>query len=188
MARASKAKVSINFPPSWQQGGTGTAPKRKLAQMGRPRAYSSALELEDEIEKYFEWCEDNKRMPTTVGISLFLNITRDTWYEYAKPAHDYSDTIKKADARIEESWAQNLKHGQAGGSIFYLKNKFGYRDVVENPGGGTTVNFILPPEIAAKYALGQAPQPAIDGNADVTPVTPVTLPPVTPPTQDGEGA
>lgn len=187
MAKASKTKVSINFPPSWNQGGTGTAPKRKLAVRGRPRAYASALELEDEIEKYFEWCEDNKRMPTTVGVCLFLNITRETWYQYAKPEHDYSDTIKSADLQIEECWAQNLKNGQAGGSIFYLKNKFGYRDVVENPGGGTTVNFILPPEIAGKYALGTQQQETINGNADVTPVTP---PPVTPdiPATDGQGA
>jgi hypothetical protein len=81
---------------------------------------------------------------------------------YEKDGHDFCVAIKTADKRIEECWIQRLQYGQAGGAIFYMKNKFGYRDVVENPGGGNTTIFMIAPEIAAKYAIRAAPARVIE--------------------------
>lgn len=184
MARKPKdtnPRVSITFPSSWNQG--GSAP-RKLYTRGRPRSYATIEELELKIEQYFDWCEEDKKMPNTAGLALFLNISRETLNNYGQKGHDYYDAIKKANDKIEEAWVQNLKWGQAGGSIFYLKNKFGYRDVPENPGGLMTINFILPPELAEKYGLQSLPTPA---PAQV--IEPAQLPEnATPPQTTGDSA
>lgn len=119
---------------------------------------------------YFDDCTTNKTHPNKASLALFLGVTRETLHKYETGTYDdehnkYSDTIKRGYLQIESHWVNVLgRPAPAVGAIFYLKNALGYRDVVENPGGGTTINFVLPAEIAAKYQI-------------VEPIPPAPLPP-----------
>lgn len=97
-------------------------------------------------------CLDTKRMPTKSGIALFLGVNRDTLLEYEKKK-DFSGVLKDVYTHIEENWTQSLMKAYPTGSIFYLKNTFGWADKVEQT---STVNhqvFFVPKEIADKHAL-----------------------------------
>lgn len=169
MAGKAKSKVTVTFPPSWNQANQPPA-SLPLYKTGRPRAYQTVDDLEQGIEQYFQYCEQNKKMPNKAGLALSLGVSRETLNNY-ESIPEFLDAIKKAYAFIEDGWIQKLPYGHAAGNIFYLKNAFGYRDVVENPGGGTTINFLLAPEIAAKYGLNAKPAPTPVPSQDVTPPT-----------------
>lgn len=118
-----------------------------------------------DIQDYFDDAHQNKAPPNKAGLSLWLGVHKDTLNEYAQgkydtPDQEYSVAIKRAYGQIEQHWIGLLARPAPNvGAIFYMKNALGYRDVVENPGGGTTINFTLPPEIAAKHQLPTQPTP-----------------------------
>jgi hypothetical protein len=66
--------------------------------------------------------------PSVLAMCRHLDIHRDTLCEYEKnPA--FSDTIKRAKAKIEEYLEEQLyRREQVTGIIFNLKNNFGWRD------------------------------------------------------------
>lgn len=97
-------------------------------------------------------CQERKEMPTKSGLCIFLDVARDTLNAYEKK-DEYSDTLKKIYNYIEERWTQSLMKAYPTGSIFYLKNTFGWADKVEQT---STVNhqvFFVPKEIADKHSL-----------------------------------
>jgi len=86
-------------------------------------------ELEEKIEDYFSKAE----VPNKAGIRLTLAICRDTYCDWKKKGHQFSDTIKKIDDRIEQYWIERLNKPACTGAIFYLKNAFkeNYKDRYE---------------------------------------------------------
>lgn len=110
---------------------------------GRPLKFKTAIELEKQIDKYFEKCVDeilrdeegrplvNKsgivavisHPPTVAGLALWLGFEdRRSMYDY-KDRPEFSHTIKKAILRIEENAENALISGKAStGAIFWLKN------------------------------------------------------------------
>ncbi len=93
---------------------------------GRPPIWDDPEEFEKAVEAYFA---DNKT-PTWTGLALHLGFeSRQSLQDYkGKPEFSYS--IKKALARIEENYEQGLFSRNPAGAIFALKN-FGWKDKQE---------------------------------------------------------
>lgn len=95
---------------------------------GRPRKYEPE-EFNNKFKDYIEYCiSHNKLLPNIAGFCYFADIHRDTFYEYKNNHNDFADTIKRIEVALEDL-ALNCK--DPAKSIFYLKNKFGYKDKQE---------------------------------------------------------
>lgn len=119
-------------------------------RLGRPPKYNNAAEMQHLIDMYFLICrvhqtgntelltdlpvEDQLYVndihdahPTVTGLALAIDLTRQGLIEYEnKP--EFSDTVKKAKARVEAYIEQRLYYQNATGCIFNLKNNFGWKD------------------------------------------------------------
>ena len=91
--------------------------------MARPKGTQklSKEQFEDLSTRYFNDCLSNQKKPNIAGLCVFLDISRDTFYEYVK---HYPDTTKRIYNKIETEWVQRLDDMGATGAIFYLKNAF----------------------------------------------------------------
>lgn len=100
--------------------------------MGRPLKFKTVEELQNKIEEYFKICKENKTRPFITEMALYLDTSRETLREY-KERPEYVDSIKKALARCEMELERNLIEGKVNptGTIFNLKNNYGWRDKVE---------------------------------------------------------
>ena len=84
-------------------------------------------ELADLVSQYFNSTE----RPTLSGLALYLNIDRQTLYNY-KERDEFFDIIKKATARVESIYEERaIYENNPTGVIFALKN-MGWSDKVEN--------------------------------------------------------
>jgi len=131
-------------------------PKKKKNIGGRPPKYKKVDDLQKRIDWYFLAIERNNGsedvvydpefleatkiitdvIPTVTGLALALNMTREGLVHYA--AKDgFADTIKKAKLRIENAIEQRLFYQNATGSIFNLKNNFGWHDKSEKELSGS---------------------------------------------------
>lgn len=130
---------------------------------GRPRKHSDINVFQQKIDEYFEKeCKDDVfrdekgiaitdakgRMvvkynpPTVAGLALYLGfVNRCSMYDYIERGDEFSDTIKRAVARIENYAEKQLTIGaNPTGAIFWLKNH-GWRDKTELEA------TIIPPQI-----------------------------------------
>ena len=119
---------------------------------GRPRVFNDNDILRCKVESYFEHCdaqkevyEDSKgrltivRKPYTLsGLCLWLGICRDTFAEYANGVYDdssnkFSDTFSYARHKVENYVEEGMLNNtlNTNGSIFNLKNNFGWKDKTE---------------------------------------------------------
>ncbi len=106
-----------------------------MSKVGRPPKYANPEELQVKIDEYFE--QDIKieleRKPFTLtitGLVLYCGFCdRVSFYDYEKRP-EFSYTIKRARARIEEHYEKRLQGNNCTGSIFALKN-FGWIDKQE---------------------------------------------------------
>lgn len=135
--------------PSAKSQTTENKPKK----FGRPPAFSSVQDLEERMQLYLENLTQWEK-PTKAGLSFSLGITRETLNQYEKK-EDYSDVLKYWYCFFENAWVQQLSRPNATGTIFYLKNTFGYVDKHENDltSGGKAIQYVVPQEIAEKHSL-----------------------------------
>ena len=103
-----------------------------IRKVGRPRSFNSVEEVEQRINDYFNYCEENEKPYTMSGLALYLDIDRKTLVNYSKE-EEYFPTIKKARDRVQSQLEENalLGKGNAVFTIFNLKNNFGWKDQVE---------------------------------------------------------
>lgn len=77
--------------------------------------------------------------PTVSGLAYSLDMSRQALLDYAEK-DAFLDTIKKAKIRIEMALEQRLYGNTVTGTIFNLKNNFGWKDKSEQelsgPNGG----------------------------------------------------
>lgn len=123
--------------------------------MGMTPKYKTPAEMQRIIDLYFIACKvhqdgDLGRMdglsdedlmvindiddvfPTVTGLALALGMTRKGLIDYEnKDNPEFGNTIKKAKAKVEAFVEQRLYHANATGSIFNLKNNFGWQDKQE---------------------------------------------------------
>jgi len=103
---------------------------------GRPPKYTSSEEVQIIIDEYFETDAyvgegDNRRfIPTMAGLAYALDLSRQGLLDYANK-DEFFDTIKRARAKVEISLEQRLAGNNVTGSIFNLKNNFGWKDKTE---------------------------------------------------------
>lgn len=97
---------------------------------GQPPKFKSCIQLQEQIDEYFDFLVEFKQTPTITGLCLFLGFeSRQSFYDYAKkPGFTY--TIKNARMKIEHFYETLLQSNSATGSIFALKN-MGWIDKTE---------------------------------------------------------
>lgn len=100
--------------------------------VGRPLKYESVKEMQKDIDKYFEECDENKKPYTVSGLAYALDTNRQTLLNYEEK-EEFFDTIKKAKAKIEVYNEEMLynKEVPTTGIIFNLKNNYGWKDKQE---------------------------------------------------------
>lgn len=116
---------------------------------GLPR-YQTAELMEDAIEVYFDFVEENDRPPTMAGLALALGFkSTRTLRNYQQRGEDYAEVIEVAQTRIED-WKNTLllkSEKQVHGIIFDLKNNHGWADRVEtkttHEAGGSLAELLL---------------------------------------------
>lgn len=94
---------------------------------GRPVKFSDSKKMEEILNKYFEETPEDKI--TLTGIILALDITKETFYQYAQK-EGFKEIINKARLRVENSYENDLRDKGRAGDIFALKN-FGWKDKTE---------------------------------------------------------
>lgn len=98
-------------------------------RVGRPPLFDDPEKMQERIDEYFE--ADGRERPTVSGLCYFLGFEdRHAIAEYAKKP-EFSATIKRAKARIENALEDALYNGAVAGVIFNLKNNFGWKDKSE---------------------------------------------------------
>jgi hypothetical protein len=102
--------------------------------MGRKPIFQTPEEFQAVADAYFADCHQKEQVPTVNGLSLALDMTRETLLRYEdKP--DFSDTVKRVRTRLEAAWEQRLAGTACTGAIFWLKNQ-GWRDKTETEHSG----------------------------------------------------
>lgn len=113
---------------------------------GRPPAYETKEELEKAIEAYFSSDdayitigEESVFAPGIAGLAYHLGVSTETLRRYGED-DKFCATIKHAKQRIEMSLEKRLHCTAVTGTIFNLKNNFGWKDKQEQeisgPNGG----------------------------------------------------
>ncbi len=131
------------------------APKKNkfaIGNSGKPKYWLTPKELQDDIDSYFEECDDRictiydkvrqttvdikKQIPYTIeGLCETLDCDRDTLLNYEKKEgyEEYFGTIKKAKIKVQrnklERGLDNISNPAV--TIFDLKNNHGYKDKSE---------------------------------------------------------
>jgi hypothetical protein len=99
--------------------------------IGRPNKFKSVEEMQIAIDNYFKECDANERPYTISGLAYALDTTRRTLLDYEEN-DDFSHTIKKAKAKIEQFVEERLFVGNnTAGVIFNLKNNYNWKDKQE---------------------------------------------------------
>lgn len=119
---------------------------------GRPPKYKTPEEMQEVIDAYFRkggdegdsggaWMQFGDAevfAPTISGLAFALGMSRQALCDYEKK-DEFLDTIKRAKSRVEIALEQKLYGNAVTGTIFNLKNNFGWKDKQEQelsgPGG-----------------------------------------------------
>ena len=104
------------------------AEKKSRNPVGRPKKFKSCEELHDKFEAYKRYLphrpdDEQDLFPTITEFCLFAEISRDTFYTYAKDP-EFSDTIKIIHTFFERELEKQLyrEKGNPIKYIFGLKN------------------------------------------------------------------
>lgn len=100
--------------------------------MGRPVEYKD--EIVERVKQYLILCEDpdNIQLPTIEGLSLFLDISRETVYDWEKKYENFSDIIRKVRAEQANQLIQRGLSGKYNPTITkVLLTKHGYREGID---------------------------------------------------------
>ena len=103
----------------------------------------TADDIEEKIENYFNYCNENSKPFTMSGLALFLDCSRTTLYNYDKELVKFKDlneddklrilnAVKRAKRMVEAYQEEQLFIGKSPvGTIFSLKNNFNWKDSQE---------------------------------------------------------
>lgn len=95
---------------------------------GQPRKYQP----DGLLSKFNEYMKEEGTIKNIIGFCNFADIHKDTFYSYKNDFEEYTDSIKKIEAELEDYALQLLLTAKnPAGAIFYMKNKFGYADKME---------------------------------------------------------
>jgi hypothetical protein len=104
---------------------------------GRPPKYNTPEEMQEVIDKYF----DENDIYTVSGLAYELDMSTEALRNY-EAKDEFLATVKKAKQRVEISLEKRLASNAVAGSIFNLKNNFGWKDKTEvEQSGNFSVSF-----------------------------------------------
>lgn len=101
-----------------------------MSNAGRPPKWTSPEELQKEIDAYFDEIKANEDIPAISELAYFLEVDRSTIVNYGKK-DEFFHTIKRARQRVEIMLEKSLQTNSVTGTIFNLKNNFGWKDKTE---------------------------------------------------------
>ena len=99
--------------------------KQEIIGKGQPRIFKDDQAFYDMAKSYIIMCKDETQLANIAGFCVYCDMTRESYY---KQKEYYSDTFKKVENMLESA---ALNHPATAMGIFYLKNKFGFRDKIE---------------------------------------------------------
>ena len=113
------------------------AQKNKLVKkkVGRPTKYTP--DVFKKIEEYMQMCgKEQMSLPSVEGLAVYLDISKETIYQWSKEYKEFSDAIKKIATKQK---IQLMDDGMYGGkeinaamAIFLLKVNHGMREAPTN--------------------------------------------------------
>ena len=107
------------------------------------KAKFTADDIENKVNDYFNYCNENSKPFTMSGLALFLDCSRMTLYQYENELIKFNniseedkkriiDTVKRAKRMVEAFQEEQLFLGKSPvGTIFSLKNNFNWKDAQE---------------------------------------------------------
>jgi hypothetical protein len=117
---------------------------------GRPPKFETPEDLENQIELFFDYCEEVDEVPDVEGLAVYLDTTRKTLWEYEKK-DEFSNTIKRCKDKIFHKKKQLAFKGKINPTVFIFdaKNNHEYTDKQEldHTSQGEKIN--IPPIIWA---------------------------------------
>lgn len=101
-----------------------------------PIDISDPDQVQNRLEEYLDFCEQNDAKPSVIGMANWLGVDRGTVHswkrgEFRKDTH--GAIIQRYMSLLEEIWSAYMMDGKINpaSGIFIAKNVFGYRDVVD---------------------------------------------------------
>lgn len=94
---------------------------------GKKRIFKTQEEFKGKFIEYINKCKNENELPNIAGFCVFMDMHRGTFYDQEE---FYPDTYKKINDILENATI-NSKDINDTFKIFYLKNKFGYKDKQE---------------------------------------------------------
>lgn len=112
---------------------------------GSEPLFTDAKKLQNKINEYYNWCEENEKPICVTGLAWYLGTNRMTLLNYKNDnmvvkfkeenPEEYKaicSVIRKAYARVEFEYETYLfDRSKTTGSIFTLKNNFSWKDQQE---------------------------------------------------------
>lgn len=91
---------------------------------GKERIFKTENIFKQKFLDYISICESKKELPNIAGFCVFMDMHRGTFYDQKE---FYPDTFKKINDILENATI-NCKEVSDTFKIFYMKNKFDYKD------------------------------------------------------------
>lgn len=104
----------------------------KKNKVGRKYKFTPTR-LKNEINKYFEWCEEHDEIPSIKGLMVHCKMYKDSFYKYIKQP-EYEDLLEHT-RLIISNWVENDVYntkGMAAGKLAYMKNVHDWTEKTEN--------------------------------------------------------
>ena len=94
---------------------------------GRPVKFTPE-QFKIEFENYIKYCVENDKFANLAGFAVYGKFNMDTYYEYKDNRKEFSEAIKKIEQTLMDVSIQKGVEKSNAFMIFYMKNKFGWRD------------------------------------------------------------
>ena len=99
---------------------------------GRPQEYKP--EMVEKVKQYMLLCQDeeNQKLPNKGGLAVYLDVARETIYDWCSKFPDFSDIVEKLFSMQEDSLINNGITGRYNASITkVILTKHGYREGID---------------------------------------------------------
>jgi hypothetical protein len=129
---------------------------------GRPSKYTPEM-VENAKDYLATYRQLGRMIPSNAGLAVFLGVSRDTLYEWAKDEEkaEFSDILNKIQAKQEEVLIDKGLDGEFNAAITKLAlGKHGYHDKVDSTLGGpdgkpVPVQYVVQPVRAKDEPKGE---------------------------------